>query len=391
MDRLNTIAGCLLVWAVSAQAAKPQPPSQVLADYFSKQLNVLEPADGPDPRAYTPPKHYVCYRTLLPIVIDGKLNEPDWEKTRWSESFAELRSRSGPDQPLYPSRFKLLWNANSLYIAIRIDSDHIWTRAIEGSGAGPDNSFAMYLDPDADNHNYLEILATPLGDAISAVYNKPPKNGGLATPQYLNGCQIEVAIDGSLNNPADKDRSWLVEMAIPFAALSDFAQGVCPPKDKTLWRLNAAYTEHKCVIADNAYQYVYAMPADKKNPMKTVWAWSPQGVPNIHRPETWGYILFTTQPPAKFVLFEGDSTAWARYDLNQLLYKQIAYRKFYGRYTISVKALGLLERPPLYANEPIEITASDDAFKAAVKLSLPDGSKSILTIYDDARIVLTPQ
>ena len=52
--------------------------------------------------------HYLCYRAIGPITIDGKLDEASWERAPRSGAFVHLVSGK-PIPPMLESRAALLW------------------------------------------------------------------------------------------------------------------------------------------------------------------------------------------------------------------------------------------------------------------------------------------
>ena len=44
----------------------------------------------PEPKIEYNPRIYVCYRASNNILVDGKLNDPDWEQSVWTESFVDI-------------------------------------------------------------------------------------------------------------------------------------------------------------------------------------------------------------------------------------------------------------------------------------------------------------
>jgi hypothetical protein len=65
--------------------------------------------------AVTPSRHYLCLQSAGGIVIDGHLNDADWKKAIWSETFIDIRAL-GSSQPLPMTKFKMLWGDGYLYI-----------------------------------------------------------------------------------------------------------------------------------------------------------------------------------------------------------------------------------------------------------------------------------
>jgi hypothetical protein len=94
-----------------------------------------------------------------------------------------------------------------------------------------------------------------------------------------------VHVDGTLNDSADKDRGWSVEIAFPWKALAGYAHGPAPPPVGTEWRVNFSRVEWQHEVRAGGYRKVEGRPEDN-------WVWSPQGAINMHIPEKWGYVRF---------------------------------------------------------------------------------------------------
>ena len=57
-----------------------------------------------------------------PPVIDGKLDDPVWDKVSWAGDFIQ-RSPNEGKEPSQATAFKILYDDSSIYIAIRVDDD----------------------------------------------------------------------------------------------------------------------------------------------------------------------------------------------------------------------------------------------------------------------------
>lgn len=367
------------VFVKSARPADTEEPVQTLSE-----------AEGPDPRPFTPPRHYICMRTERPLVIDGRLDEPAWAKALWSEPFADIRGYLSTRVPTYTTRIKLLWDDQYLYIAARLDEPHVWATLKErNSVIFHDNHFEVFIDPDADSHDYLEFQINALNTVWNLFLNKPYKNGGIPIIREMAGQKTAVFVQGTLNNPTDTDVCWQVELAFPFASIKDFAGRACPPRDGDQWRMNFSRVQWRVEIAEDQYRRIppYGDPAALGK--EDNWVWSPQGVVNMHRPETWGYVQFSSLPAGGEVEFIPDPTEWARYELHRVLYAQTWHHLNFGGYAFSLELLGLDSTPPMFADKPIQIEVGPDTFKASVQLHLPDMSRRILSIDQDAKIVLS--
>ena len=70
------------------------------------------------------------------------------------------------------------------------------------------------------------------------------------------------------------------------------------------------------------------------------WVWSPQGVIDMHRPERWGYLQFSTGNPGT-VKFRPDPDFETKELLHRVYYAQRAHRTKHGRYAGLPVELGL--------------------------------------------------
>lgn len=353
-------------------------------------VQTLSEAEGPDPRQFTPPRHYICMRTDRPLVIDGRLDEPAWTKALWSEPFADIRGYLSTRVPMYTTRMKLLWDDKYLYIAAQLDGPHVWATLKErNSVIFHDNDFEVFIDPDADNHNYFEFEINALNTVWNLFLDKPYKNGGTPRIREMDGQKTAVQVQGTLNNPTDKDACWQVELAFPFADLKQYAGRACPPRDGDQWRMNFSRAQWGMEIVDGQYRRIPPHGDPAALGKENNWVWSSQGVVNMHRPETWGYVQFSNLPAGEDVEFIPDPTEWARYELHRVLYAQKWHHLNFGGYADTLELLGLDSTPPMFADKPIRIEVGPDAFKAFVQLHLPDISRQTLTIDQDAKIVLS--
>ena len=101
------------------------------------------------------------------------------------------------------------------------------------------NNFEVFIDPDGDTHNYYEIEINALNTIWDLFLTKPYRElNSLAINDWnITGLKSAIGINGTLNNPNDTDKGWIVEMAIPWSAFkTSYFQDVVPG-DK-YWRVN---------------------------------------------------------------------------------------------------------------------------------------------------------
>jgi hypothetical protein len=225
------------------------------------------------------------------LQIDGKLDEAAWGEAPWSESFVDIEGDKKP-APHFRTRFKMLWSQESLFIGVVLEEPHVWgTITRRDAVIYHDNDFEVFVDPDADAVNYYEIEINALGTVFDLLLNKPYRQGGRAGISWnAAGLKTAVFVDGSLNDPSDTDRSWSLEMAIPFSTLAEFCTVPVPPRPGDLWKINFSRVQWQHQIVEGSYRKV---PKTREYN----WVWNPTHVIDMHRPHRWGQIEFVG--PAK--------------------------------------------------------------------------------------------
>lgn len=240
------------------------------------------------------PLHYTCYQAAGKVTVDGKPDEAAWQQAAWSTDFTDIEGDKQP-KPALRTRMKMLWDQQYLYIAAELDEPHIWGKLLQHDTIiFHDNDFEVFIDPDGDTKEYFEIEINARNTIFDLFMPKPYSEGAHALMTWdTKGMRTAVHINGTLNQPADKDRSWTVEMAIPFKALHLLGVPMVP-QNGTTWRINFSRVEWDTDIKNG--QYIKRTdPATGKPLPEHNWVWSPQGVINMHVPQKWGYLEFSTQ------------------------------------------------------------------------------------------------
>jgi len=284
--------------------------------------------------AWPDPLGYVCYRAEKPIKIDGKLDDPAWAAAPWSEAFVDIEGDARP-KPRWKTRVKMLWDDECLYIAAEMEEPHLWATLTEHDAViFQDNDFEVFLDPDGDNQNYCELELNAKNTTWDLLLTKPYRDGGRAINAWeIIGLKTAVHLDGTLNDPRDKDRGWTVEIAWPWKGLKELTSLPMPPRDGQQWRINFSRVEWDLEIVDGKYQKIKGRPEHN-------WVWSPQGVIDMHRPERWAYLQFSTARPGS-AQFRPDPDRHIRDQLHRVYYTQREHHKKTGAYADSLNALKL--------------------------------------------------
>jgi hypothetical protein len=291
-----------------------------------------QPAAGAP--TYIQPKGYVCYRAASPVRIDGRLDDEAWRGAAWTEDFQDIEGDKKP-RPRFRTRAKMLWDDHYFYVAAELQEPHVWATLTEhDSVIFHDNDFEVFIDPDGDNHAYAEFEINALNTGWDLLLTLPYKDGGKALNSWeIPGLRTAVGMRGTLNDPSDTDEGWSVEIAFPWKALGELNAHAGPPRDGEQWRVNFSRVEWRHEVVGGKYRRVPETKEDN-------WVWSPQGVIDMHRPETWGYVQFSTASPGT-VAFRPDPAGPVKHLLHQVYYAQQAYRREHGRWAATPGELSL--------------------------------------------------
>jgi hypothetical protein len=245
-----------------------------LISAFSSALllaSLVAPAQQPAP----PPLAYACHFTGRPPIIDGKLDDAVWKQAPWTTDFVDIEGALKP-APRFRTRVKMLWDHRYLYIAAQLQEPDVKaTLTQHDSVIFKDNDFEVFVKPLPATASYYEFEMNALNTGWDLFLAKPYKSGGTADNSWdIPNLRTAVAVQGTLNNSADKDEGWTLEIAYPLDAFKS-RQNVPAPVPGTQWRLNFSRVEWKA-----------------GQPREDNWVWSPQGLIDMHVPERWGYLNF---------------------------------------------------------------------------------------------------
>jgi len=274
---------------------------------------------GPQTLASVPV--YEARRALEAPSIDGNLLEEEWARAPWTEAFSDIRGSDWP-RPAYRTRVKMLWDEDYLYLGAEMEEPHLWgTLTRRDAIVYQDDDLEVFLDPDGNGRDYYEVEINVLGTVFDLFLDRPYREGGRADIGWdLQGLLTGIAIQGSVNDPSDRDQGWTVEMGIPWAHLTPPAQsrsrvhgdpgpdhpgketpppltGHLPPRPGGEWRINFSRVDWPLVIlwnpttGEGVYRKDTRTEPGRSHP-EANWVWSPQGVIDMHIPERWGVVRF---------------------------------------------------------------------------------------------------
>lgn len=348
----------------------------IFADFQGKAQNIFEGWE----HLFQPKKNYVVYQTAESISIDGRADEISWEKAEWTDLFEDIEGENR-NLPSWSTRVKMLWDDENLYIFAELTEPHIWAYYTQHDQiVYHENDFEVFIDPDRNTHEYFEFEINAQNTLFDLFMTKPYRNGGIPLISWnAEGFRSAVHLNGTLNQPDDNDTGWTIEMAIPF---HDLRLGVHAqtPENGTYWNINFSRVQWQTEIVDGKY----IRKKDEKTGHilpENNWVWSPQGVINMHFPERWGILQFSSfnagDKIAEFVLPPEEKY---RDYLWLLYYKQGQYRSGHKTFAKTLADLNFPANPE--ADVVLKMQATDNQFFAELKTG--DGQN--LTINHEGEV-----
>lgn len=165
------------------------------------------------------------------ITIDGKIEEPAWSQ---AAATVHLRRFDGRAEPRQSTEAFLCWDDRALYVAFRCaDRDIHTSYTRRDQPLYLQEAVELFLDPDGNKKDYMEIEASPAGVLFDATFSGRRQGMDLGFDPPI---RVAARVDGTLNRRGDRDRAWTVELAIPYAGMVGRAR--LPPRAGDCWRLN---------------------------------------------------------------------------------------------------------------------------------------------------------
>lgn len=277
----------------------------------------------------TPPT-YVCGRAESAIVIDGSGDDAAWQGAR---ELSPLRDIEGAAIP-HHCRIKMLWDDEYLYILADMDEEQLWAALKEhDSVIYHDPDFEVFIDPDGDGLNYIELEINELNTVWDLFITRPYRfdDPHILHDWDIRGLKHAVNLRGTLNNPMDTDEGWSVELAIPWSSITSHAhqpRHSQAPMPGSCMRFNFSRVNWQVRPAPDSPTGYEKLPKPESNHV-----WAPTGKVNIHLPEHWGRVIFSQQPGSKRVAAPPAADEAARLALYRVLNTQLAHRGAHGHFS----------------------------------------------------------
>jgi hypothetical protein len=205
---------------------------QTARTYFQKRLEQAQAG----PTWPAPPSFDIPRATRAP-VIDGDLDDPAWSSAvTFTQSFP-LNTKQAAAEGL--TTWKMLWDDEHLYFAFDCRDADLQAQALprDHDDVYKFDCVEMFILPRLETAVYWEIVINPVMSVFDGLQAKPVRAWGAMTrPELdLRGLRCAAKVRGSLNDAADRDEGYRVEVAVPFAGLPEY--GLARPAEGQTLRL----------------------------------------------------------------------------------------------------------------------------------------------------------
>jgi hypothetical protein len=150
-----------------------------------------------------------------PPRLDGVIGDAEWADAAWLGPFVPSR---GDGTAAQATRARIAWDPAHLYLAFDAEDPDL-----QGSMVRRDDpiyreeSLEIFIDPTCSRRDYVELQASPRGTLFDAAFSGGARRN--MRTEFDARYEVATALDGSLNDPADRDRSWRAEWAIEVASI----------------------------------------------------------------------------------------------------------------------------------------------------------------------------
>ncbi len=199
--------------------AQPATEAELAAArrYFQKRLEQAQAG----PTWPTPPTFDIPFAAASPR-IDGVLDDPAWQN---AASFDQMYRLGSTERAPGATVWKVLWDRQYLYFAFECGDADVQAPTFERDGSiYSADCVEMFILPRLETGIYWEIIISPSGSVYDGLQAKKMNGWGPVTrPEFdMEGLKYGVQVRGTLNDAADRDAGYSVEVAVPFAQLPEY-------------------------------------------------------------------------------------------------------------------------------------------------------------------------
>ncbi|NIU01480.1 MAG: hypothetical protein GWN01_11355, partial [Nitrosopumilaceae archaeon] len=168
-------------------------------------------------RGYADKFTYFVRKCAEKIIIDGVLDDDAWTI---SEQIILKNNRTGESirNETILTRTKACYDDENFYVAFECyDPDILSEYTERDEPLWNQDVVEIFIDTDDEMDTYYEIEISPQNVIFDTHIIIPTQIDVADIAQFnLTGIRTAVFVEGTLNNRADTDHKWTIELAIPF-------------------------------------------------------------------------------------------------------------------------------------------------------------------------------
>ena len=237
------------------------------------------PAEVSSQTHFTEEVSYEVHFTEEEMTLDGRADEKSWGLAPPIE-LTKMVPSSKPTRPASTS-VRALWNERGLLVLYQCqDQDILATHTERDASIYEDDEVELFLDPDMDGAYYVQLAINAMNTQMDALCVSPVSDHKRT---WDSGAESGVSVSGSLQDRADQDESWTVELLLPWSGMSQTmldasdSPRAIPPETGDKWKGNFNRFDHG---RDR-----------EEGDIASGWGVSPPFW-SFHEPGHWGVLIF---------------------------------------------------------------------------------------------------
>ena len=182
-----------------------------------------------------PAGHFTCQRASSPVVIDGRADEAAWQRV---DPITDFRLWRTYEPPTETTSVKLCYDDTCLYALFECaDPDVFALYDQRDARLWESDVVELFFQPNPADPTYYEFEFAPNNTVFDARMLNTGSGGFRRWAAWNCGVRTAAAVRGTINDPADRDVGYTIEVAIPLEAFGDGA-AVKPLEGRT-WKFAA--------------------------------------------------------------------------------------------------------------------------------------------------------
>ena len=193
---------------------------------------------------------YPCHRVNGEITVDGRLDEPAWQKAPKVELMIPVTNET----PFGKTEGRIVWDDKYIYVGFKAYDKDIWSYyKTRDELVCFEDCLEFFFTTKPGSEPYFNFEINVLGTLYDAYNIKRDAGGGDAKHHRWSnwnckGVKTAIQMSGTLNKHEDQDKYWQLELAVPLAELPTLNGGT--PKMGDTWAFHVARYDYSIYLAE---------------------------------------------------------------------------------------------------------------------------------------------